>query len=79
MQNEKYNGWTNYATWRVSLEMFSDWDMSDYGLMNAEECQSIAEDHIEFSSEPGFARDYARAFLSEVNWHEIVEHLNEEV
>jgi hypothetical protein len=22
MKTEKYNGWTNYATWRVNLEMF---------------------------------------------------------
>ena len=23
---EKYNGWTNYATWRVRLEMFDAYD-----------------------------------------------------
>ena len=28
-QNE-YNGWTNYATWRVNLELFSDMDYKDY-------------------------------------------------
>ena len=27
MNDTKYNGWTNYATWRVNLEMIdgSDW------------------------------------------------------
>lgn len=27
-QNEaKYNGWTNYETWRVNLELFDGWDI----------------------------------------------------
>ena len=25
---EKYNGWTNYATWRVNLEFFDGDDVS---------------------------------------------------
>ena len=30
METEQHNGWTNYATWRVQLEVFSDW--VDYEL-----------------------------------------------
>jgi len=30
MSINKYNGWTNYATWRVNLELFSDMDYKDY-------------------------------------------------
>jgi hypothetical protein len=26
----KYNGWTNYATWRVNLEMFDGFDAREY-------------------------------------------------
>lgn len=25
MKDDKYNGWTNYATWRVQLELISDY------------------------------------------------------
>jgi hypothetical protein len=34
-----------------------------------------AEEFIEESSPEGLARDYALAFLSNVNWYEIAEHL----
>jgi len=30
MNINEYNGWTNYATWRVNLELFSDMDYKDY-------------------------------------------------
>ena len=28
--NTTYNGWTNYATWRVNLEIFDGFDPYDY-------------------------------------------------
>jgi len=28
--DNKYNGWTNYETWRVNLEIFDNFDISDY-------------------------------------------------
>ena len=30
MTDKTYNGWTNYATWRVMLEMFDGIDLRDY-------------------------------------------------
>lgn len=73
---EKYNGWTNYATWRVNLEIFdglrSDMDGETF---TAERCKDYAEEVVSESGE-GFALDYAMAFLAEVNWHEIAEALN---
>ena len=30
--NEKYNGWTNYATWRVGLEVINDMSIEDFGF-----------------------------------------------
>ena len=30
MTNTKYNGWTNYATWRVNLEIFDSLDLSEF-------------------------------------------------
>ena len=77
MENEKYNGWTNYATWRVNLELF-DGLYSDMGgeKVTAESCKDYAEEVVSESGE-GLALDYARAFLANVNWNEIADHLNE--
>ena len=75
----KYNGWTNYATWRVYLEIFSDFedDMFDEPVY-----AQWAEDYaysVVFESTPyrGLMADYAYVFLSEVNYAEIANHLNE--
>ncbi len=75
MDNTTYNGWTNYATWRVALECFDGMD-SCKG-MDAETCEDMVVENIYRQSE-GLANDYAMAFLSEVNWHEIAEHLKDE-
>lgn len=71
----KYNGWTKYATWRVNLEMLDGYEHSQtdpYDL--AAELQDYVESYLEETSE-GLARDYALAFISDVNWYEIAEHL----
>jgi dTDP-4-dehydrorhamnose reductase len=78
----KYNGWTNYATWRVNLEMFDSVTVlefcgrpaTDVGEL-ADEIKSFAEEIIDQGSQEGYARSYAFAFLSEVNWYEIAEHM----
>jgi hypothetical protein len=70
MNDGTYNGWTNYATWRVNLEVF---DGGDWEGMDARDFKDLAEEHIESQSE-GLARDYALAFLSDVNWYEIAKH-----
>jgi hypothetical protein len=74
MERETYNGWTNYATWRVRLEMFdgydgaSDNDLDAYDL--GQSLRDMAEQTISEDAR-GFALDYALAFLDEVNWREI--------
>jgi hypothetical protein len=74
MANENYNGWTNYATWRINLEMF---DGSE-GTWCAESARDFVEDVIIDSTPEGIARDYALAFISDVNWHEIAAHYEAE-
>lgn len=71
-----YNGWTNYATWRVNLEFCDDGAMEYY--TDADSIKDYVVSYIEESSE-GIARSYALAFLDEVNWHEIAENHKEEV
>ena len=81
MKNEKYNGWTNYATWRVHLEIFdgTSLDMSEYDV-TAEWAKDYAEDVISFGVSPSsITLSYARAFIAECNWHEIADAVNEKM
>jgi len=85
MSEKTYNGWTNYETWRVNLEIFDGFDPTEYysacDLKDAYELgqslQQYAEEVIfECASIPeGLARDYAQAFLQNVNWMEIAKHM----
>ena len=89
--NTKHNGWTNYATWRVNLEIFDAIGIEDFSggdpefepelvcpVHLAEALKERAEYYIECSSDEGLARDYAMAFLSDVNWYEIANHMIED-
>lgn len=91
MTDTTYNGWTNYETWRVNLEIFDNIPLEDFenyqNLKEWEEpdayelskaLQERAEYYIECSSEEGLARDYALAFLNAVNFYEIATHMIEE-
>ena len=76
MKDNKYNGWTNYATWRVNLEMFD----GDYEILegyNAETLKSIVEEMLEHDNDNTITLSYALAFISDVNWYEIAQHINE--
>lgn len=84
MNDTKYNGWTNYATWRVNLEMFDAWSLSDVWQLDdidmasvtdfklGEILQDYAETRMnEDATSESIALSYAMAFLSDVNWSEI--------
>lgn len=80
--DNRYNGWTNYATWRVNLEVFDGvaWlEQFDEGLSVYDASKLLkeyAEEFIEQSSTEGLARDYALAFMSDVNWLEIAQSMH---
>jgi hypothetical protein len=84
METEKYNGWYNYATWRVNLEVLDGYDWSETEAMdNITELGDYIKDMVEeivlgSSTADGFAYDYAYAFLSDVNYYEIAQHIAEE-
>jgi len=74
----KYNGWTNYATWRVNLEIFDGFDISEYSKDTyelSEQLKDYAEEVIFGDQDGTLIASYAFAFISEVNWYEIAEHL----
>ena len=88
MTTQKYNGWTNYSTWRIALEWFdglSCYDLTGYDLEEiestsdlAELIQSYVEQYIENEDGSQLTKSYAMAFLDDVNWYEIAEHLAQE-
>jgi hypothetical protein len=81
----KYNGWTNYATWRVNLEIFDGFDPFDnFSDDQADMMDWLADALKEYAEtliyeagggDGNIAVDYALAFLSDVNWREIAEHM----
>jgi len=75
---EKYNGWTNYATWRINLEIFDGFELDDADI-TAEYCEGYVCGLLEIDNNNTLALSYAEAFVNDVNWHEIAEHLNEKV
>ena len=88
MSDRKYNGWTNYATWRANLEIFDGLEienMFDLGLP-VEQLRNVLQDYAEEvitmsvsdPHAPNIALDYALAFLSDVNWYEIAGHMIED-
>lgn len=91
MTDTKYNGWTNYATWRVNLEMFDAWNLADIWQLDeidmkdvtdfklGEILQEYAETRMnEDATSESLALSYALAFLSGVNWSEIAQRIIDE-
>jgi len=79
--NKKYNGWTNYATWRINLEII---DGIEFEVKTcAATIQEIVEDVVFSQYELGegshLVEDYARSFISQVNFYKIAESINEEL
>ena len=77
--SEKHNGWSNYATWRINLEIIDGIEIET--KMCAATIQEIIEDVVFSQYELGngshLIEDYARAFVSEVNFYEIAQSINE--
>ena len=71
----EYNGWTNYETWLVNLEMgFTD-DLHAFAARNLDdlivELKEYAETAID--SDNTLATNFAHTLLSKVDWREIAE------
>lgn len=77
MADETYNGWRNYATWRVNLEVADDL-LQGRGRVTAEELKDEVEELVIGDAE-GIVADYALSFMSDVDWYEIAEHHNDDL
>lgn len=89
MNDKHYNGWSNYATWRVQLEIFDGLELSDITSLEADDitayelgkqCEAWVDSHLfEVTGEiHTLLIDYAQAFLDYVNWTEIAQNLLDE-
>jgi hypothetical protein len=78
-----YNGWSNYATWRINLEIFDGFDISELSEMDTYDLSKYLEDFLNEYLECETERTntlvmaYAMAFIANVNFYEIAEHLQE--
>lgn len=78
----RYNGWTNYATWRVNLEVFDGFD-TDGTTYTPDMCRQYVDDFVDDSIRAdvgagAILAGWIASFLSDVDWREIAAHVNEE-
>ena len=86
---DRYNGWTNYETWRMQLEVIDGMTLEDFGfelrdvdtdeVADAERLAGIVADMVRevvLRDVPeGLALDLALSFINQVDFMEIAEHL----
>ena len=76
-----YNGWTNWETWKVNLELLDGLEASDLSIEHYTqdeyyEAGQVIEQYVdecighEFTND-GFVSGIVRGFLSDVNWSEL--------
>lgn len=82
MSNNTYNGWANYATWRVNLEIFDGMSPEDVTGSRARPDRHELADYLKETAHnlmeeqaKGLALDYALSFLGDVEWSEIADHM----
>jgi hypothetical protein len=85
MSNDNtYNGWANYATWRINLEIF---DGDEYIIELASQCNDVYElsktleqyiiEVITENCENETTLNYAISFIADCNFYEIATHYTE--
>ncbi len=80
-ERKTYNGWHNYATWRIALEWFDGFNPYQHET-DVYELSQLLRNYVEETLEQTTTQshivlDYALAFTSEVNWYEIAQYLIE--
>ena len=94
MDTQKYNGWTNYATWLVNLHfdcldftddvesgVFDDMDADDIRCHVASWIQEYVESYLdEFAgTDDLFVLDVVSATIMDVDWHDIADHYVDDI
>lgn len=78
-KDNTYNGWYNYATWKINLEIFDGMEIDE--PYTWEMCKDYVEEILEMECENknSLVLSYAQDFINDVAWAEIAEHLNEQL
>tara|TARA_R100000935_G_C2753610_1_gene130685 strand:- start:98 stop:400 length:303 start_codon:yes stop_codon:yes gene_type:complete len=84
VNENKYNGWTNYATWKIMLELFDGVEF--YNPLDADEVKHIVDEYlldglmIDTPLQPMSvpkAMEYARHFTELADYDEMADAINE--
>ena len=76
-EGDEHNGWSNYETWRVNLEIVSNipWSKDENTFATTRDLETYIHDYVEQlvfeDTEPSLVYDFANAFMSDVNFAEI--------
>ncbi len=77
--SKPHNGYSNYATWRVQLEILDgiEWESP----VNADDLELIVEEIVFDNAveKDCLAAGFARSFLGDVNYYELERMINEEL
>lgn len=86
--DNRHNGWTNFPTWKVNLELFDSIDPRDYWSREikgdsaydlAVQLEEFALNYVDDADAEldgsAIVSGWVRAFLADVNWIEIAEHM----
>ena len=94
MDTQKYNGWTNYATWLVNLHfdnldftdgidegVFDDMDADDIRCHVASCIQELVESYLEEVVDINncFVTDVINSTINGVDWHDIADHYVDDI
>jgi len=71
-----YNGYDNFATWKVQLEILSYIEFD--GPVTTDILKKIVEDEV-FIFKKELMENYARCFLSNVNYYQLKRLINEDI
>jgi hypothetical protein len=84
MRMSNYNGWTNWETWKVNLELLDGMDASDLNIEHYTadeyyEAGQVIEEYVgelismEYNTAVlhGFVSGIVSGFMSDVNWSEL--------
>ena len=76
-----YNGYTDYATWRVNMDLFSNIKFTKPVIADdlIEMAEKMVFDNYEMKQGSHNVEDYARVFLALPNYNEIASLINEEI
>jgi len=75
--SNSYNGWTNYETWKIALELF-DGFTADHDIDGAY-VEAVADElvFVDGYNHANYSHTLAQIVLDQVNWDEIADAINE--